>query len=84
MNSYAEKLLTEEHKTGSCKLRKVKSKLETSKEKWIRHYAIRMLKLWLQWQTELGISHDYLRMLRKDLAEFYEQPLKKMFIETTY
>ena len=66
-----------------------KSDTETSKsqicrEEWIQHYADRMLKLWLKWQTRLGVACDYVERLKADLAEFYDEPLKRMFIEATY
>ena len=61
-----------------------KSPLHMCKEEWIQHYAERMLKLWLMWQTRLGVARDYVEQLKADLAELYEEPLKRMFIETTY
>ena len=54
------------------------------KEDWIQHYADRMLGLWQAWQTRLGVARDYLEQLKADLAELYEEPLKRMFIEATY
>lgn len=61
-----------------------KPKLCMFKEEWIQHYAVRILRLWLQWQTPLGVARDYVEQLKKDLAEFYDEPLKKMFIEAAY
>jgi hypothetical protein len=43
-----------------------------------------MLRLWVRWQTPLGVAPGYAARLEKDLAECYEHPLKRMFIETTY
>jgi len=60
------------------------SKSQTNKEKWIQHYANHIFKLWMQWQTSLGVSCEYLEQLKSDLAIFYEKPLKRKFIETTY
>lgn len=54
------------------------------KEQWTQHYAGRILKLWLQWQTPLGVARNYVDQLKEDLAEFYDEPLKKMFIEAAY
>jgi hypothetical protein len=58
--------------------------VQMGKEEWIQHYANRMLTLWLKWQTRLGVAWEYMEQLKVDLAELYEEPLKRMFIETTY
>ncbi|MHC4461865.1 MAG: hypothetical protein ACYS30_10595 [Planctomycetota bacterium] len=85
MNRYAETVnVTSGRSNDSCNLGKPVPKPKMNKETWIEHYAGRMLKLWLQWQTPLGVSCDYVRQLEKDLANFYEKPLKRVFIETTY
>jgi len=65
-------------------LRKPTLKAHISKEEWLQQYADRILKVWLKWQTPLGVARDYVEQLKNDLAEFYEEPLKKIFIETTY
>jgi len=54
------------------------------KEQWIQEHADHMLRLWLRWQTPLGVASDYARQLEKDLARFYDQPLTRTFIESTY
>jgi hypothetical protein len=54
------------------------------KKEWIQHYADRMLKLWLTWQTPLGVAREFVEQLKLNLEEFYSEPLKKMFIEATY
>jgi len=61
-----------------------KSPHHMCKDEWIQHYAERMLKLWLVWQTRLGVAQDYVEQLKANLAELYEEPLKKVFIEKTY
>ena len=58
--------------------------ISTAREKWIKYYANRMLRCWLQWRSPLGVARDYVEQLRENLAEFYDEPLKKIFIETTY
>ncbi|MFC1635816.1 hypothetical protein ACFL5Z_13335 [Planctomycetota bacterium] len=66
-------------------LRSARSKsTEPSKGEWIQDHAKRILRLWSQWQTPLGIACTYAEQIREDLAEFYDDPLKRMFIETTY
>ena len=54
------------------------------KEQWVRHHADRLLQCWLRWRTPLGIAPDYATKLEEDLAECYEQPLLRTFIERTY
>ena len=61
-----------------------KLQVQMCKEEWIQYYADRMLTLWLKWQTRLGVAWDYVEQLKTDLAELYEEPLKRMFIEATY
>ena len=61
-----------------------KSQIRMCKEEWIQHYADRMLGLWQVWQTSLGVARGYVEQLKTDLAELYEEPLKRTFVETTY
>lgn len=55
-----------------------------SKKDWVQRYADRMFALWLKRQTCLGIARHYLEQLREDLEKWYDDPLKRMFIEATY
>ncbi len=57
---------------------------DISKEKWLRKYTSQMLGHWSQWQTPLGVARAYAGQIKKDLAEFYDDPLRRMFIEATY
>ena len=57
---------------------------EIKRQKWLQKYSHRLLGQWLQWQTPLGVTYAYAEQIREDLAEFYEDPLKRMFIEATY
>jgi len=57
---------------------------EAAREIWIQRYSARMLKSWLRWQTSLGVARDYVEQLQQDLADYYDEPLKKTFIEMTY
>lgn len=54
------------------------------KYSWTQKYAVRMLRLWLRWETPLGVAQSYAAKIRNDLANFYDDPLKRMFIEATY
>jgi len=40
--------------------------------------------VWTQWQTPLGVAPAYTTYITADLAQFYDDPLKRMFIETSY
>ena len=57
---------------------------DTRKEKWLQKYASRILTHWSQWQTPLGVACAYTDKIKTDLGRFYDDPLKKMFIEATY
>ena len=69
---------------GLSKTSKATPKPKMDKREWIQKYACRMLNLWLRWQTSLGVAQDYVQQIKKDLSRFYDDPLKKIFIETTY
>ncbi len=56
----------------------------SGKKAWVQRYADRMFSLWLRRQTCLGVTRHYMAQLRQDLARWYDEPLKKMFIEATY
>jgi hypothetical protein len=55
-----------------------------TKDKWLQKYSHQILRLWLQRQTPFAITCTYTAQIEEDLVEFYEDPLKRRFIETTY
>jgi len=57
---------------------------DINREKWLQKYASRILMVWSQWQTPLGVACAYTDKIKMDLTRFYDDPLKRMFIETTY
>lgn len=57
---------------------------EIKKQEWLEKHSHCLLEQWLQWQTPLGIAYAYAGQIKEDIAEFYEDPLKRMFIEATY
>lgn len=57
---------------------------DTTKEGWLQKYASRILMVWSRWQTPLGVAPAYTDRIKKDLARFYDDPLKRMFIEASY
>jgi hypothetical protein len=57
---------------------------DTQKERWLQKYASRILMVWSRWQTPLGVACAYTYKIKMDLGRFYDDPLKRMFIEATY
>lgn len=57
---------------------------DTEKQEWIQRYTHRILAAFDRWQTPLGIGADYAEHLEQQLADFYDDPLKKDLIEATY
>ena len=83
MNTYVET----SHETKECSTAPHSPRIansDTDKKRWLQEYSNRLLKLWLQWQTTLGVTSTYAEKIKEDLAVFYEDPLKRMFIEATY
>lgn len=58
--------------------------LATFKGKWVQEYADRILRQFLRWQTPLGVARTYTGKLKEELSAFYDDPLKRLFIEATY
>ena len=56
----------------------------TSKEQWLDEYADRILKIWQNWETPLGVDDKYNLTVRKQLSEYFDDPLKKELIESSY
>ncbi len=54
------------------------------KEEWMHKYAQRILKVWQTWQTPLGIDERYSEVLKDQLSEYFDDPLKRELIEATY
>ena len=85
MNTHVETNCTT--KVGGTELgrfKRVNTELDVGKKKWLQKYSHRLLRLWLQQQTPLGVTPMYIGQIEEDLAKFYDEPLKRMFIETTY
>ena len=85
MNTYIEAdcMIKKSHAILGTPLRK-NCDSERKKQKWLQIYSHRLFSQWFQWQTPLGITYSYAEQIREDLAKFYEDPLKRMFIEATY
>ena len=69
---------------ASSMSKEVDNKTTSSKNEWAHHHATKIHAFWLQWQSPLGIAYNYIEQIKNDLMEFYDDPLKRTFIETTY
>jgi hypothetical protein len=58
--------------------------LDPAREMWLQKYASRILVVWAGWRTPLGVAPAYADRIKKDLARFYDDPLKRLFIEASY
>ncbi len=65
-------------------LQRVNAESDIGKRRWLQKYSHRLLRLWLEWQPPLGVASTYAEQIEEDLAKFYNEPLKRIFIETTY
>jgi len=83
MNTY-KNIIGENHNHDSRIQNMEKQLWEINKEKWLHKYASRILQLWSKWQTPLGIANIYTVEIKAYLASFYDDPLKKIFIELSY
>ncbi len=55
-----------------------------NKKRWIEHYCELIFKAWQSWQTPLGVAAGYRIQIRRDLAGFYDDPIKRSFVESSY
>ena len=58
--------------------------LAIDKDRWVQKYAVRILNRYRHRQTPLGVATAYTTRLKADLIAFYDDPLKRMFIEASY
>jgi len=75
---------TSDYGTDLHLLRRAGNESDIIRDKWIEKHSRRLLRLWLQRQTPLGVALTYAKQIEKDLARLYEDPLKRKFIEKTY
>ncbi|MCK5172098.1 MAG: hypothetical protein KAR47_01830 [Planctomycetes bacterium] len=57
---------------------------ETAKQDWVDEYASRILQFWQSQEGPLGVDTNYTHQLRAQLDDFYDDPLKRSLIETSY
>jgi len=85
MNAYVETTCTTKVAgPDSRHLQETNFESDMRKRKWLQKYSRRLLRHWLRWQTPLGVTAAYVGKIEADLAEFYDEPLKRMLIEATY
>lgn len=60
------------------------STVEVTKQDWVNKYAERILQVWRGLQGPLGIDGQYSNQVKNQLDEYFDDPLKRGLIETTY
>jgi hypothetical protein len=60
------------------------STTEAAKDDWVAEYAKRIAEALHKWQGPLGIDERYSEHLKAELSEYYDDPLKRGLIESTY
>ena len=58
--------------------------VDPNKQAWVEKYAGRILLVWHNLQSPLGIDGQYSRQVKDQLDEYFDDPLKRGLIETTY
>jgi len=61
----------------------MKSDVGDCKQQWVSEQAQRLLQNWRKQQSPFGIGPEFIRQLERDLAQFYDQPLIRNFIENS-
>lgn len=60
------------------------STVDPNKQAWVNKYAERILRVWLNLKSPLGIDGQYSKQVKHQLDEYFDDPLKRGLIETTY
>jgi hypothetical protein len=58
--------------------------MEHEKAKWIQKYADKAFDYWNGSAHTIALSEEYRHQLEDDLAQQYDDPLKRQFIEMTW
>ncbi len=58
--------------------------MEREKKKWIKKYTDKAFNCWRGRVHTIGVSHQYRRQIEADLAEHYDDPLRRQFMEKTW
>ena len=70
--------------TGLHHPQRTNTESDIARKKWVQKYSHRLLRLWLCRRTPFGVARAYAGHIKECLTEFYEDTLKRTFIETTY
>ena len=54
------------------------------KRQWVESYAGRILAAFTRWQSPLGVDEEYAEFVQDELSEYYDNPLKRALIESSY
>ena len=60
------------------------STVDVTKQDWVNKYAERILRVWHSLHGPLGIDGQYSNQVKNQLDEYFDDPLKRGLIETTY
>ena len=58
--------------------------IELDQQEWVDLYAGKMMENLHTWQGPLGVDDQYKQLIKKELASFFADPLKRSLVETTY
>ena len=58
--------------------------LRNTRQSWVDSYADRILRTFDKWRSPLGVDPNYRKVVKEQLEGYYEDPLKKSLIETSY
>ncbi len=59
--------------------------LTATKDDWVEEHALKILNMWQLNHTPLGrVDDQYLAKLKDDLSSYFDDPLKRSLIETSY
>jgi hypothetical protein len=58
--------------------------IELDQQEWVDLYARKMMENLHTWQGPLGVDDQYKQLIKKELACFFDDPLKRSLVETTY
>ncbi|MHC5059464.1 MAG: hypothetical protein ACYTFK_00025 [Planctomycetota bacterium] len=58
--------------------------MEHEKRKWVKKYTDKAFDYWRGRGHAIGVSRKYRRQIEADLAEHYDDPLRRQFVEKTW
>jgi hypothetical protein len=58
--------------------------MDYKKAKWVQKYADRAFDCWQDRVHTIAMSQQYRRQLEIDLAQHYDNPLRRQFVEMTW